>query len=280
MGQIKKKIDKEKLENLYVKKHFPSTKIAKLFKCHPMTVRNRLREFRIPIRSSSEARMRYEKYNFSSDSLEKAYILGFRLGDLNVYQTTKVSPLIIVRCHTTQKVQVELIESLFSQYGKVTISQSQYGININCFLNRSFSFLLNKIKNVPKWVKNNEKTSFAFIAGYIDAEGNFLLNQAKARFKVDSYDVGILTWIAHWLRKQEIKTKLRCINKAGELRRNGAKFKHDLWRLNINEAFSLLNFIKKIRPFIRHKTRLEKMVICERNIRQRIRKLPLKYATN
>src|SRR5258708_7725330 len=157
------------------------------------------------------ARMRYKKYNFSEDLIEKAYILGFRLGDLNVYQTSSASSLIVVRCNTTHKVQVSLMRKLFSKYGRVKLSRGSYSTNVNCFLNKTFEFLLPKYQEVPYWVGQNDFVAAAFIAGYTDAEGNFILNQKKARFKIDSYDLGILSWIAYKLQKVGIRVKLRGI---------------------------------------------------------------------
>lgn len=254
-------------------------KIAKIYGCDAVTIRTRMREYSISKRSNSEARMRYRKFDFSGDLIEKAYMIGFRLGDLNVYQTSKKSDLIIARCNTTQIVQIKLIEKMFSKYGKVTISQGLFSTSVHCSLNRSFDFLIPKNQEVPIWVGKDLNTIAAFIAGYTDAEGNFILNQGRARFKIDSYDIKILTWIATKLKNQDMLVKLRCIGKKGQFFTANYKFNNDLWRVNINEAISLLRFIKYIKPFIKHKTRLQHMLVCERNIEQRIKKGSVKYAT-
>ena len=275
--RLKIPIKKEKLEELYIQRGYSPKKIAKVFHCHSVTILNRLKEFKIQIRSNSESRMRYKKYNFSGNLKEKAYILGFRLGDLNVYQTNKDSSLVVVRCHTTKWTQVKLLRGIFSRYGKVTVSVSKYGMNVNCYLNKSFKFLLPKITKIPNWVEENEDIAFSFIAGYTDAEGNFLLNQSKARFKIDSYDTEILSWMVEWLSKKNIRIKFRRIAKKGDRRPNGTSFKSDLLRLNVNEAVSLLNFIRGIKPFSLHKERIDNILICERNILQRIKNGTVKY---
>lgn len=280
MPNHKVPISKDKLTNLYLNKHLSTRKLAEIFDCDRMTILNRLKEYQIPKRSSSEAKMRYKKFNFSGNRIEKAYILGFRLGDLNVYQTSSKSELVVARCNTTQTVQVRLIKRLFSKYGKVTISIGKYSTNVNCFLNKSFKFLLPKHREIPKWIMRNKATCNAFIAGYTDAEGSFLLNQAKARFKIDSYDAGILQGITEWLTQREIRAKLRRINKLGDLRTDGKKFNADLWRLNVNEAISLLKFIQQIKPFIQHRTRLKHLQLCEDNILFRLSNKTIKYETN
>lgn len=278
MGRALISIPKAKLKYLYWNEYLSPFKIAKIYNCNQVTVRTRMREYGIPKRSGSEARMRYRKFDFSGDLIEKGYMLGFRLGDLNVYQTSKKSDLIVVRCNTTQVVQVKLIEEMFSRYGKVTISKGSISTNVQCFLNRSFDFLLPKNQKVPTWICKDVKTIAAFIAGYIDAEGNFILNQGRARFKIDSYDLGILRWIATTLNSRNISVKLRRIAKKGKFFTKIYKFNKDLWRININDAISLLNFISYIKPFIKHKARLQNLMVCEMNIKLRIYKGSVKYA--
>lgn len=274
------KIPEERLRSLYLDKHTSPKKIAKIYNCSSTTVLARMRDFNIPFRSNSEARMRYRKFDFSGDLVEKAYVTGFRLGDLNVYQTNIKSDLVVVRCHTTQVVQVELMKDLFSKYGRINISRSKYGMHINCYLNTTFKFLLPKYKRVPSWIKNSKETILAFIAGYTDAEGNFILNQNRARFKIDSYDLRILNWIKNALQPQGIRVKFRCIAKKGDLQSERLKYNSDLWRININDALSLRIFIKNMKPFIKHKTRLKHMIICEENINQRIIGKTIKYVSN
>lgn len=270
MARVKIKIPRQVLKHLYWKEHQSPIKIAKLYSCTPVTVRTRMRELGIQKRTFSDARMQHRKFDFSGDKVEMAYLIGFRLGDLNVYRTSENSELIVARCNTTHIVQVELITKLFSQYGKVTISKGKISINIHCLLNKTFEFLLPKNTNIPFWIDDNINMSLAFIAGYTDAEGSFFLNQTRARFAISSYDYFILQWIAQWLQLKNIKVTLRCIAQKGTFRYDGRIFNKDLWRLNINEAFSLLQFIESIKPFIKHKIRFQDMLQCEQNIERRI----------
>ncbi len=269
MGRLKIFIPHDDLERLYVQEKKSPIAIAKLYCCDPITVRTRIREYNIPERSQSAARMRYSKYSFSGDSAEKAYMIGFRLGDLNVYQTSQKSELIVVRCNTTQQVQIDVIQSLFGQYGRVSQSQGVLSTNINCYLNRTFDFLLPKGNGVPEWIIKDTRAAAAFAAGYVDAEGSFFLNQGRARFKLDSYDYEILVWITDYLNNHGIIAKLRRIGVKRDVRPDGTRYNHDLWRLNVNEAVSLSQFTNLIKPFVRHATRLAQIEICEDNLRHR-----------
>lgn len=277
MANHKFLIPKDTLVKLYWSQYLSSGRVAAILHCSSDTVRTRMKELGIPLRQGSDARLRYQKFDFSGDFIEKAYMIGFRLGDLNIYKKSINSSMIVARCNTTDQTQIELMEKLFSKYGRVTVSPGANSTNINCYLNMTFDFLLPKSGNVPRWI---EKSSYAaaFMAGYVDAEGNFMLNQNRARFKLDSYDIGILIWIVNWLNKMGFLVKFRCIARKGDSRGNGITFNCDLWRININEAISLLKFIRYIKPFIKHKTRLEDIITCEQNILERIRNKTVKYA--
>lgn len=279
MGRAVVFIPKDKLEYLYWNEYLSPLRIGKIYRCDAVTVRTRMRGYGMSKRSGSEARMRYRKFDFSGDLIEKAHMIGFRLGDLNVYQTSKKSDLIVARCNTTQFVQIKLIQGMFSKYGQVTLSKGSISTSVQCFLNRSFDFLIPKNQKVPTWICKDLKTIAAFIAGYTDAEGNFILNQGRARFKIDSYDIKILTWITTRLKNQNMLVKLRCIARKGQFFTSEYKFNNDLWRININEAISLLHFISYIKPFVKHQTRLKNMIVCEKNIKQRIKRGSVKYAT-
>jgi intein-encoded DNA endonuclease-like protein len=272
MTRHKMSIDPSILRKLYWDEGLSTYDIAGRFDCSASTIESRLEDFHIPKKSSSLARMKYPKRDFSGLSTDRAYLVGFRVGDLNVYKTSPTAETIVVRCHTTQRDQIDVIQNAFSPFGKVTISHREGHYHVNCFLNSSFSFLLPKNENSFSWVKKLPEY-YAFTAGYVDAEGNFIINQGKARFKIYSYDKDVLEFITGWLEGNGIHCRFRRISMRGDtqyIKGVPAKYPKDLWRLNINEARSLLNFITAIKPFIRHRKRLEDMLMCRENIITRI----------
>jgi len=182
MSRKKVNIPKEIFEHLYIDEYKSPATIAKLYKCTRMTVQAGMRELGIPFRSQSLAGMKYRKFDFSGNLIKKVYLIGFRLGDLNIYQTNSKSDLIVARCNTTSLAQMKLIDKLFSKYGTMTISEGNYSSSINCYLSTSFSFLLTNKKKVPEWIERDIQTVIAFIAGYLDAGGTFQINQGRGRF--------------------------------------------------------------------------------------------------
>lgn len=263
-------VSEEKLKDLYLSKRLSTYQIGQIFHCNRQTISNNLTRFGIRKHSQSQARIKYHvRRDFNGSLEEKAYLLGFRLGDLNVYKPSVNSETIIIRCHSTAFEQRKLIQSLFKKYGRVTVSKSIYGENINCFLNISFDFLLDKKDEIPAWVLQTKQTQLAFIAGYIDAEGTFQINQGRGRFALSSCDKMILSQIHNLLKSFDIVSIYRKIANKGEKSIGRYNFSNDVWRININTLHSLNIVISLLRPFLKHEKRLRDMLIVLQNLKQR-----------
>lgn len=270
MPNIRVIIPKKELSFLYHQRNKSLGEIAEKYGCTGDTIRNRLGEYKIPKKTKAQAHIKLRRTPFSGNFIEKAYLIGFRLGDLNVYQTRGKSSTLVVRTNTTSKAQVRLMEFLFKKYGRFTVSYTKEGTyQINCFVDQSFSFLLPKQDCIPKWAKEQKDYFVAFMAGYIDAEGSFGLNQEKGRFKMDSYDKGILREIHLWLNKHGIQNKYWQIAWKGEERYDGGYWNKDLWRITVNYAQDIYNFCELLKPYLKHKKRIKNMNTVLQNIQKR-----------
>lgn len=268
------KIPKKELIRLYYKEKKSKYKIGDIYNCSFSTVLHRMREFGLKPLSRSVIQSKYPKKNFCKNYPLKAYLLGFRLGDLNVYKTSNKSEVIVVRCHTTNQDQVDIMNEVFSNYGQVSVSKSikNGSFNINCFLNNSFEFLLPKHDLVENWVSKNKKYSKYFAAGYIDAEANIGVYDGRARFKIDSYDKNIIFWFFSWFKANNlICPPPSLIAKKGKIygRINSYKYNKDLWRVRVSEKGSLIKLLKIIKPYLRHKKRISDLNKCLANINER-----------
>ncbi|MBI2476444.1 MAG: hypothetical protein HYV67_04355 [Candidatus Taylorbacteria bacterium] len=269
MGREKIILRADILRDLYWKQNLTPVEIGKRLHCSFKTVRNRLKEAGISFKNPAIARMRYAKSDCIADPFVKSYMLGFRLGDLNVYKRGELSETIVVRCHTTQKEQVSVIKSLFEKFGRVSVTPRGGHFTVNCFLNRTFEFLLPKTEAVWQWIRDDVALAPSFVAGYVDAEANFIINQGRGRLKIDSYDRFILEWICSWLSAKDISYRYRCIRRKGPSWRNQPPLNGNLWRLNISEAGSLEKFIREVFPFLRHANRIRGAKQCLRNVELR-----------
>lgn len=202
------RIPKEKLEYLYHTRRLSLDKIAKILHCSEGGLQRKIRNFKIKTRPISERACKYKKKDFDGTLEEKAYMIGFRLGDLNVKPTKN---LIQARCSTTKRAQMILIKNLFSPYTTAHIWKAKRGtLEIVVLLNKSFNFLLPKKDCIESWILKRNKYFWAFFAGYTDAEGCLHININKnkgikfAVFSLSSYDKQILSQIWNNLKKLNI----------------------------------------------------------------------------
>lgn len=257
-NRISINISKKTLVNFYYDKKLTQKQIAKYFGNQSDTgVRRLMKSHGIKTRTYSEANTKYPKFNFSGNLSEKAYLIGFRLGDLNIY---KVHELIQARCSSTIKEQADLFRDIFNNYGHVVITKAKRGtLEMVVLLNQSFDFLIPKKDLVEKWILTSNEYFLSFLAGYADAEGSYYMRKPYHRksklgwgvFEIQSYDKKIIYTIAQKLQSLGIIGAFS--HPKRRIRQNG-----EMWRLTINKKQSLWNFIKLIRLYHKHKNK-----ICE-----------------
>lgn len=280
---IKLNIPRSKIRFLYEKEKKSSTEISRLFSCTPGTILNRLKECKIRIRDFSSAHIKYPKKDFMGSLIEKAYLIGFRLGDLHVRKYERNGKVISVECASTKQSQIVLIRNLFRRYGYVRIARSDGDsiISIQCALNSSFKFLLPKKDIIEKWILLNRKFFFAFFAGYLDAEGEINIHSGGfAYLRVGTYDKNILIQIKNELEKYGIKSKFNLdqpkgtkVNLSLRDRQRGIKktykTKHDFWRIAVYRKKDLLNLFQRLAPYIKHQRLKIALKKAEKNIVER-----------
>ena len=275
-------VPKKELREFYLKEKLSSPKISKKFGCSPGLIRNRLREYKIPIRSIQEALPlsnipKYPRHNFSGDLEEKAYLIGFRLGDLHAYQAR--SRTIVVSVASSKRSQIELFEKLFSEYGhiwrgKMRVVKGKKVFPLCCYLNNTFNFLIKKKDLIEFWILGNKKYFAAFLAGYSDAEGSFCIyNGRDGVFNLRSQDKNIL----HQIRAKLIELGILCrpsqiARKKGTRDINGTISNGDIFGLWIYRKDALLKLIDLMNPYSKHADKRKRMEIVKNNVLERNKK--------
>ena len=200
LSNLKRKIviPKKKLEDMYLRRRLSMLKIAKIYGCHHSVILKRLKEENIKSRDAVEANTKYPKTDFDGSQTDKSYLTGFTLGDLNVRRINKRGKTITIQGNSTIPAQITLIKELFENYGPVQIKPIASGFvdetRITIYLNDSFNFLLYKKDKIPNWILSNEENFFAFLAGYIDAEGH-IRTKVPTFLIIETYDKIILNQI-------------------------------------------------------------------------------------
>jgi len=267
------RVSKENLEYLYRTRGLSLDKIARILHCSEGGLQRKMRDFEIKSRPISSRACKYKKKDFSGSLTEKAYMIGFRLGDLNV---SKGKSVISVRCSTTKRAQASLIKNLFSPYGGVATTKAKRGtIEINVFLNNSFLFLMPKEDKIPDWVTKNDKYFLALFAGYSDAEGSLYLHRMKkrrlkffARFELNSYDKNILKRLWSGFRKFGIKASFPSVSHPAGTPCGVKTYvsNKDTWRLAVSHKSSLWKLIHFWERYSRHKDKQRAIRLAKRNI--------------
>jgi hypothetical protein len=209
---------------------------------------------------------RYARRDFSGEMGERAYLLGFRLGDLHV-ALQELS--VVVKCTSTRAEQVALFRELFDPYGHVytdeaTIARrARQSVGMQVALNRTFEFLVPKEDRVPAWVLEGDEVFYAYFAGYLDAEGYVKSIPSDLRVELRSYDRHVLMQLGEELNKREIvcPPAALCVP-AGYVNRYGIRSNGDLWRLGIGRAASLHHLFTRIDAHVRHAKRRQDMMRC------------------
>ncbi len=186
LGWTKKRPKKIILTKLYYKEKLTQGQIAKKLNKSMGYIHVLMKNYGLRTRKPDYYHTKYKKSDFSGDMKEKAYLIGFRLGDLYV----KLLPsrkLITVGTTSTKIEQIRLFKKLFKKYGNVWISKKRKDGNrtFMVLLNRSFDFLLLKKDYIPKWIQSDRKYFLSFAAGYTDAEGCFFVHKNNALFYLE-----------------------------------------------------------------------------------------------
>lgn len=283
---MKYKISKEDLECLYNKKKLSMKQIADIYKTQSSVIYNKIKKYGIKTRTLEEgivlsiprrsrniasSIIKYKRRNFSEDSVEKSYLIGFRKGDLYV-RKNKYGKTIFVQCKSTKKDQIDLIRNLFIRYGNVKISQpyKDGGRQVSCYLNLSFSFLLDNRDKIDEWILKDKDNFVAFLGGYVDAEGHFGIDRNFGEFSVSSYDRNIINNIYGKLLELGIEGQYPKISqKKGYIDKRGFRNNSDMWKLKIVRKNELFKFITLIENYIKHQKRYNDMLNVKSNLIER-----------
>lgn len=261
------KVSKGKLKYLYFDKRLSLSQIGNQLNCTPPGLLKIFRKFDLPLRSISESSKYYtSRHNFVGDDAIKAYIIGFRLGDLHIRRS---NDLIEVGGGTTKRDQLMLFNDLFKNYGKVYIGNkdTRGAWHPEVYLNKSFKFLLPKYKKIPSWICESKTLFINFLAGYTDAEGNIGC-YPRARLKIASYDYAILRGIARCLKNYFNIPCVFFLEKTDKASHN-----KDALSLTINTKVHLLKVFNLLKPCLKHGKRRHDLDMAIQNIKLRNSKL-------
>jgi len=262
-------ISKEKLDLLYTRP-LSAKQIGHKFGFSKSGIEKKLKQFHIKTRGNlHKIQRKYKKFPFSGSLEEKSYLIGFRLGDLNVYHTNQV---VVVRGSTTKPAQVKLIIGLFKSYGGIQTTMAKRGTLEQCaYLDRSFDFLLPKHDKIEHWIKTCPRCFLSFFAGYFDAEGCITIHKNHSSnysgFEIQSYDKNLLCESWQRLKKLNVNSPKPAISQyAGYINKNGYMNNQDTWRVSIFAKKSVWQLLGYFEVLLRHGDKRKKLIQVKNNI--------------
>jgi hypothetical protein len=261
-GVDRVKISKNELKKFYINKRLSTWKIEKITGIPRGSIHRKLKEYNISLRDRATANIINPRKNFSRDLIEKAYLIGFRIGDLGVRKIYPNSKTITVASGSTIKAQIDLIEDLFKEYGVVRIKKTKRNkINIWVALNESFDFLLSK--DLPNWVKQNKTYSFSFLAGFTDAEGSIKIYKNKASYSLGNYNFNLLKSIKVILLKNGIMCNNIIIdNRKGTKNSQGYVYRNNYCSLRITSKEELNKLFLELKKYVKHRDKIKDLNIA------------------
>jgi len=177
---------------------------------NPVTVFNHLHKRGVRLRDKVESQIKavtsFEKLPFDGTEFDRAYLLGFARGDLNVSRHGRA---IRVKTTSTHPGMVELFLSLFSPFGPTRVYPKfselcGYEWTVEAELNDTFSFLLSYKQAPPS--SSRREIVIAYLAGLFDADGSIWVRGDRSfgpRASYTNKDLDLINWIEHQLRKLE-----------------------------------------------------------------------------
>ena len=275
LSYIPASLTREQLSKWYLDRKLSTWEIEKKFGYPRGTIYRKLKEFGLNTRNIASSHIRFSRQDFSGDILEKAYLVGFRIGDLNITKCGPQSETIVTKCGSTKKGQIRLFRDLFSHYGHILQGKltKEGKINIQVNLNLTFSFLLAKNPNSYQWVFNNKDTFFSFLAGFSDAEGSFFISEDKAVFALGNYNKILLAKIRKKLFELGIETpELSIYHSKGLRSSNGYINNGDYFTLHCSRKKYLLRILEEFKQYLKHPDKLKTMEKSLQNIIDRNKK--------
>lgn len=267
-------VSNNQLKQLYHGQNLSLEQIAKRLNCSKGAIERKVRKYNIKLRGSDHRKhWRYQKNPYDGNSRDRAYLIGFRLGDLNVYQRKQV---IVVRGSTTKPAQAALFERLFANYGGVKTTKAKRGTIEQCaYLDHSFDFLLPKRDKIEPWISKCSRCFLAFFAGYFDAEGCAHLHKRQqgvsfGGFQIQSYDKNII--LQSWLCLSKLSVycpRPLMVKAAGYISSNGVRNNGDTWRISIFDKQSVWNLVHFLQTDMKHKDKLKRLAEIKQNIVER-----------
>ena len=277
VGKSKYNLTKEFLEDLYLNRRKSILGISNDLNIHFTTIYYNLIKYKIPIRGkryqSYETRIKLsKKYSrlfrkpFNKSNNFKSYLMELVLGD---FTPRKEGFRIKISCASTHPAQLDLFKKSIPKFAEIRKypakdhkSSNGYTINMYAYLDGTFSFLLNKKFKDIGWIFKNDKYFWNFLAAFFDCEGCPYIHEINRKIGPSHLQMHISISNNNY----EILNRIRDFLVRSGLNVSNIRLAKDRnYELSINSRLDVINFIKKLRPLVKHSEKLRKINFILKN---------------
>ncbi len=214
--------------------------------------------------NSAESRSKHKRRPFGGTEEDRAYMLGFKNGDLTAWQVSGTA--VMVTSTTTHPAFAELFRELFREYGHVYEypmyeEGKGYKWKLAVRLDNSFRFLLKPAVEAVQELSAERSTYLSWLAGLVDSDGNIYVSGGRGspRIRVGIYnsDVPLLKSIITESRKIQYDFDgPYLLKEKGTVTPFGIRYTRDLWHIDVQQTWSAQRLLLEL-P-IRHAEKLRR----------------------
>jgi len=214
---------------------------------------------------------KYDKKPFTGNIVEEAYIYGLALGDITLRKHRKTKA-ITAALSTPKPAMIKLFKETFQKYTEaiwiqpkrtVRRDKEYYEWRLIAYLDRSFEKLIPDKTNIPQKYLQHEKAFYSLLAALTDCEGSIILRP------YDEEEIIQLVFKIGMTSKNIIETMYRKILDLGykphlhvEPPRSPKFGKKPMYVIRVYGR-NALRLIQKIKPYMKHAEKLEKIKLYQ-----------------
>jgi len=248
--------------------------LAKLYKKDHRTLKKILEKHGLTTRPARK----YDKKPFTGNIVEEAYIYGLALGDITLRKHRKTKA-ITAALSTPKPAMIKLFKETFQKYTEaiwiqpkriIRKGEEYYEWRLIAYLDRSFEKLIPDKTNIPQKYLQQKETFYSLLAALTDCEGSVVITLDREnklvflRYKLGMTNKNIIETIHKEMLKLNHKAYIHTRIKISP-NRFGKKPMYVI-ALHGRNAFKLL---QKIRPYMKHAEKLEKIKLYQHYIELR-----------
>ncbi len=263
---LARKQDSSLAVDLYRNQGMTLEQIARLLRVSKSTARSYvIRE--APLRPRSTPT--YPRASFSGDEVERAYLLGYRAGDVNAFQDSTLT--VTARVSTTHEAMLQMFRVSFSPYGHCgafprKVFLTGYDWQIKAYLDNSFRFLIPRPSSPP----SDRRLLYVFIAGLGDSDGCWSVSERHGgtaySFDITSRNRILLERLASTLETEGYHPHVYLSRRRGTVKllrgrmiSKQATLTEDTWTFVIKRKADVKRLAQQVLHYSRHHEKIAEM---------------------